>query len=73
MLDPFLLGVTLGIMAVLTKSEILFVVIGGIFVIEALSVIIQVSSFKMRKSEFLRWHLFTTTLSLKAGPNRKLL
>jgi phospho-N-acetylmuramoyl-pentapeptide-transferase len=43
------LGGALGTMAVLTKSEILFVIIGGIFVIEALSVIIQVVSFKTRK------------------------
>lgn len=42
------LGGTLGTIAVLAKSEFLFVVIGGIFVIEALSVIIQVVSFKTR-------------------------
>lgn len=42
------LGGTLGTIAVLTKSEFLFVLIGGIFVIEALSVIIQVASFKTR-------------------------
>jgi phospho-N-acetylmuramoyl-pentapeptide-transferase len=42
------LGGTLGTIAVLAKSEFLFVVIGGIFVIEALSVIIQVTSFKTR-------------------------
>jgi phospho-N-acetylmuramoyl-pentapeptide-transferase len=42
------LGGTLGTIAVLAKSEFLFVVIGGIFVIEALSVIIQVASFKIR-------------------------
>ncbi len=42
------LGGTLGTIAVLAKSEFLFVLIGGIFVIEALSVIIQVTSFKTR-------------------------
>lgn len=42
------LGGTLGMIAVLVKSEFLFVVIGGIFVTEALSVIIQVVSFKTR-------------------------
>lgn len=42
------LGGTLGTIAVLVKSEFLFVLIGGIFVIEALSVIIQVVSFKTR-------------------------
>jgi phospho-N-acetylmuramoyl-pentapeptide-transferase len=43
------IGGALGAIAVLAKSEILFVMIGGIFVIEALSVIIQVTSYKLRK------------------------
>jgi len=42
------LGGFLGIMAVLTKNEILLVLLGGIFVVEALSVITQVASFKLR-------------------------
>lgn len=42
------LGGTLGTIAVLARSEFLFVIIGGIFVVEALSVIIQVASFKTR-------------------------
>jgi phospho-N-acetylmuramoyl-pentapeptide-transferase len=41
------LGGFLGTMAVLTKQELLLVVIGGVFVVEALSVITQVASFKM--------------------------
>ncbi|MBN1334785.1 MAG: phospho-N-acetylmuramoyl-pentapeptide-transferase [Deltaproteobacteria bacterium] len=40
------LGGTLGALAVLTKHEILLVVVGGVFVLEALSVIVQVVSFK---------------------------
>lgn len=40
------LGGFLGTMAVLTNNEILMVVLGGIFVVEALSVIIQVFYFK---------------------------
>lgn len=43
------LGGILGTVAVVTKNELLFIVIGGIFVIEALSVIIQVVSYKTRK------------------------
>lgn len=45
------LGIGGGIaaVAILTKTEILLVLIGGIFVIEMLSVIIQVTSFKLRK------------------------
>lgn len=41
------LGGFLGTMAVLTKNEILMVLLGGVFVIEALSVIGQVISFKL--------------------------
>ena len=42
------LGGLLGSIAVATKHEILLIIIGGLFVIEALSVIIQVASFKSR-------------------------
>jgi phospho-N-acetylmuramoyl-pentapeptide-transferase len=42
------LGGALGIVAVLIKQEILLVFIGGVYVIEALSVILQVGSFKLR-------------------------
>ena len=41
------LGGFLGIMAVVTKNELLMVLLGGVFVVEALSVITQVASFKM--------------------------
>ena len=41
------LGGLLGTMAMIIKHEIVLVIIGGIFVVEALSVIIQVAYFKM--------------------------
>lgn len=41
------LGGVMGAMAVLTKQELLLPIVGGLFVLEALSVIIQVSAFKM--------------------------
>ena len=40
------LGGAIGALAVMTQTEVLLIVIGGIFVIEALSVLIQVFSFK---------------------------
>lgn len=43
------LGAALGIVAVMTKNEILLVIVGGVFVIEALSVIFQVVSYKLRR------------------------
>lgn len=45
------LGGIIGVSAVLLKREILLAVIGGIFVAEALSVILQVGSFKMRNKK----------------------
>ena len=48
------LGAALGTIAVITKQEILLVIVGGIFVIEALSVIIQVVSYKVRKKRVFR-------------------
>ncbi len=41
------LGGSIGLIAVLVRQELNLVVIGGVFVIEALSVIIQVASFKL--------------------------
>jgi phospho-N-acetylmuramoyl-pentapeptide-transferase len=41
------LGAALGTVAILIKQELLLVFVGGIWVLEALSVIIQVASFKM--------------------------
>ena len=42
-------GAFLGFLAIISKSEILLLLIGSIFVIETLSVILQVGSFKLRK------------------------
>ena len=42
------LGGSMGVVAVLIKQEVLLLFIGGVFVIEALSVILQVGSFKLR-------------------------
>jgi len=42
------LGGSLGVVAVLIKQEILLGFIGGVYVIEALSVILQVGSYKLR-------------------------
>lgn len=41
------LGGAIGALAVMTQTEVLLVVLGGIFVIEALSVAVQVLSFKL--------------------------
>ena len=43
------IGAFLGYLAIISKSEILLILIGSIFVIETLSVILQVGSYKLRK------------------------
>lgn len=42
------LGGAIGVISVLIKKELLLLVVGGVFVLEALSVIIQVASFRTR-------------------------
>ncbi len=48
------LGGTIGISAVFIKQEMLFFIIGGVFILEALSVILQVVSFKTRKKRIFK-------------------
>lgn len=48
------LGAAIGMLAVLTKNELVLLIVGGLFVIEALSVIIQVGSFKARGKRVFR-------------------
>ncbi len=48
------LGGALGTTAILIKQEILLILAGGLFVVEALSVILQVGSFKLRGRRIFR-------------------
>jgi len=48
------LGGALGTVAILIKQEILLVLVGGLFVLEALSVILQVGSFRSRRKRIFR-------------------
>jgi phospho-N-acetylmuramoyl-pentapeptide-transferase len=48
------LGGALGAVAVFIKKELLLIVVGGIFVLEALSVILQIGSFKLRKKRIFK-------------------
>lgn len=48
------LGAILGYVALVSKNELLLLVIGGIFVLEAVSVIAQVVSFKLTRKRVLR-------------------
>ena len=46
------LGAAIGVLSILLKKEILLILIGGVFVSEALSVIIQVSYYKFTKAKY---------------------
>jgi phospho-N-acetylmuramoyl-pentapeptide-transferase len=48
------LGGGIGVVALMAKQEILLAVVGGLFVLEALSVILQVGSFKLRGKRVFR-------------------
>ena len=68
------LGAALGTIAVITKQEILLVLVGGLFVIEALSVIFQVSFFKMTSGRrILRMAPLHHHFELKGWPEPKVI
>ncbi len=48
------LGAALGALALISKQELVLVVAGGVFVAEALSVILQVASYKLRRRRIFR-------------------
>ena len=48
------LGAALGALALISKQEIALVIAGGVFVAEALSVILQVASYKLRRRRIFR-------------------
>jgi phospho-N-acetylmuramoyl-pentapeptide-transferase len=65
------LGGAIGTVAVLTKQEILLVFVGGLFVIEALSVILQVASFRLRGKRILRMAPIHHHFELGGWPEQK--
>jgi phospho-N-acetylmuramoyl-pentapeptide-transferase len=68
------LGAALGTVAVITKQEILLMLVGGLFVIEALSVIFQVSFFKMTSGRrILRMAPLHHHFELKGWPEPKVI
>jgi phospho-N-acetylmuramoyl-pentapeptide-transferase len=48
------LGAALALVALVTKQEIVMIIAGGVFVVEALSVIFQVTSYKLRHKRVFR-------------------
>ncbi len=67
------LGGAIGTVAVLTKQEILLVLVGGLFVLEALSVIIQVASFRLTGRRVFRMAPLHHHFELKGWPEPKVI
>ena len=65
------LGGALGTVAVLIKQEILLVFVGGLFVLEALSVILQVGSFRLRGKRIFRMAPIHHHFELSGWPEQK--
>lgn len=61
------LGGFIGFLAVVSKNEILLLLVGFVFVLETISVILQVGSFKIWGKEYLKWHPFIIILKKSAG------
>lgn len=66
------LGAALGIIALMTKQELLLPITGGLFVLETLSVIVQVFSYKMWKVRVFRMAPFHHHLELRGWPESKI-
>jgi phospho-N-acetylmuramoyl-pentapeptide-transferase len=67
------LGGTLGVLAVLVRQEIVLIIMGGIFVVETLSVILQVGSFKMRGKRIFRMAPIHHHYELKGWPEPRVI
>ncbi len=66
------LGGLLGLLAVIARQELLLVVIGGVFVVEALSVIVQVGWFRLKKKRIFLCAPLHHHFQLKGWPEDKI-
>lgn len=67
------LGGALGTLAVITKHEIVLAVVGGIFVIETISVVMQVASFKLTGRRIFKMAPIHHHFELKGWPEPKVI
>ncbi len=67
------LGAALGVIAVMVRQELLLVIMGGVFVIETLSVIIQVASFKLTGRRVFRMAPLHHHYELKGWPEPRVI
>ena len=67
------LGAALGAVAVITRHEIVFFIMGGIFVLETVSVILQVASFKLTGKRIFRMAPIHHHYELKGWPEPRVI
>ena len=67
------LGAALGVVAVITRHEIVFFIMGGIFVMETVSVILQVASFKLSGRRIFRMAPIHHHFELKGWPEPRVI
>jgi phospho-N-acetylmuramoyl-pentapeptide-transferase len=67
------LGAALGVLAIVTRQEIVLVVMGGVFVVETLSVILQVVSYKLTGRRIFRMAPLHHHFELKGWPEPRVI
>lgn len=67
------LGATLGVIAVLVRQEIVLVIMGGVFVMETISVILQVGSYKLRGTRIFKMAPIHHHYELKGWPEPRVI
>jgi phospho-N-acetylmuramoyl-pentapeptide-transferase len=66
------LGGAVGVVALIIKQEILLILVGGLFVVEALSVILQVASFRLRGQRLFKMAPLHHHFELSGWPESKI-
>ncbi|RFA30322.1 phospho-N-acetylmuramoyl-pentapeptide-transferase [Alkalilimnicola ehrlichii] len=67
------LGAALGLLAVLTRQELVLVIMGGVFVMETVSVILQVASYKLTGRRIFRMAPIHHHFELKGWPEPRVI
>ena len=67
------LGASLGVVAVIVRHEIVLIIMGGVFVMETLSVILQVASFKLTGKRIFRMAPLHHHFELKGWPEPRVI
>lgn len=67
------LGAALGVLAVIIKHEVVFFIMGGVFVMETVSVILQVASFKLTGKRIFRMAPIHHHFELKGWPEPRVI